>query len=307
MLPAKIDFVPHTLLLITIVVVVVVGSYHSANLGPSCEGPGVLGVRREWMGVIAVVLALGTAGVALGIHQRSQWAIACWAIAMFLLAPVVSRLLNEVRGRNWRDDRANIHQIAIAMLQYEQKYGCFPPAYLSDRDGKPMHSWRVLLLPFLERDDLYNAYDFSEPWDGPNNRRLFHRMPPQFSWRQNAAENDTAAGFLVVVGISTLFPGPTSFRFQGNVADLRSSTLLVVQCANSGITWTEPRDLNFDEIRFTINADAPVPSIRSDCRGGVVVAFADGHTEFLERNTSADVVQRLITGNAQGAEAIKDR
>ena len=35
-----------------------------------------------------------------------------------------------------------------------------------------MHSWRVLLLPYLDRSDLYKAYDFTEPWDGPNNRKL---------------------------------------------------------------------------------------------------------------------------------------
>ena len=60
----------------------------------------------------------------------------------------------------------------MAVANYHETYGCFPPAYVADRDGKPMHSWRVLILPFLEQRELYNAYNFAEPWDGPNNRKL---------------------------------------------------------------------------------------------------------------------------------------
>jgi translation elongation factor EF-Tu-like GTPase len=60
----------------------------------------------------------------------------------------------------------------LAVANYHETYGCFPPAYVADRDGKPMHSWRVLILPFLEQQELYHAYNFAEPWDGPNNRKL---------------------------------------------------------------------------------------------------------------------------------------
>ncbi|HZW34640.1 MAG TPA: DUF1559 domain-containing protein [Isosphaeraceae bacterium] len=45
-------------------------------------------------------------------------------------------------------------------------------SYIADATGKPMHGWRVLILPFLEQSAVYNQYDFSEPWDGPNNPRM---------------------------------------------------------------------------------------------------------------------------------------
>ena len=45
----------------------------------------------------------------------------------------------------------------------------FPPAVIFGPDGKPWHSWRVLILPYLEENELYNAYDFSQPWDSPRN------------------------------------------------------------------------------------------------------------------------------------------
>jgi Protein of unknown function (DUF1559) len=64
----------------------------------------------------------------------------------------------------------------LAVANYHETYGCFPPAYLANRDGKPMHSWRVLILPFLAQQELYRAYNFDEPWNGPNNRNLESRI-----------------------------------------------------------------------------------------------------------------------------------
>ena len=71
----------------------------------------------------------------------------------------------------------NIKQIALALLMYEQAHGSFPPAYTADADGTPLHSWRVLILPYIEQQRLYDQYDFDEPWDGPNNSQLHGMMP----------------------------------------------------------------------------------------------------------------------------------
>ncbi|MDZ7616266.1 MAG: DUF1559 domain-containing protein [Patescibacteria group bacterium] len=61
----------------------------------------------------------------------------------------------------------NLKQVALGLLNYHGRYRVFPPAHLADGDGRPMHSWRVLILPFLEREDIYSQYRFDEPWDGP--------------------------------------------------------------------------------------------------------------------------------------------
>ena len=71
----------------------------------------------------------------------------------------------------------NLKQIALALHNYHDVYGVFPPAYIPDAQGKPKHSWRVLILPFLEEQGTYEKYDFDEPWDGPNNRALLTSMP----------------------------------------------------------------------------------------------------------------------------------
>ena len=51
-----------------------------------------------------------------------------------------------------------------------------------------MHSWRVLILPFLDQQSLYNQYDFREPWNGPNNIKLLNSMPSVLRLPEPASE-----------------------------------------------------------------------------------------------------------------------
>src|SRR5579864_6535484 len=74
----------------------------------------------------------------------------------------------------------NIHNIALALHSYHGIYGSLPPPYIADANGRRMHSWRVLMLPFLDRPDLYEAYRFDEPWDGPNNSKLHDKIVETF-------------------------------------------------------------------------------------------------------------------------------
>ena len=45
-----------------------------------------------------------------------------------------------------------IHMISIivALHNYHDEHGSFPPAYVSDESGRPLYSWRVLILPYLD-------------------------------------------------------------------------------------------------------------------------------------------------------------
>ena len=67
----------------------------------------------------------------------------------------------------------NLQHIALAMLIYQHEHGTLPPAYTVDADGKPLHSWRVLLLPYLGESELYGQLRLDEPWDSRHNRQ-FH-------------------------------------------------------------------------------------------------------------------------------------
>lgn len=151
----------------------------------------------------------------------------------------------------------NLKRIALAMDNYYVTYASFPPAYIADDAGKPIHSWRVLLLPFLGDDEraIYNAYHFDEPWNGPHNRRLAEQMPDVYrcGWVLDRKSMETS--YVVVVGARTAFPGS---RSRKSIPDGTSNTVLAVEYDHSGIHWMEPRDLNFDAIDFELKSRDPI-------------------------------------------------
>src|SRR5262249_15795660 len=111
------------------------------------------------------------------VNQPTQWRRA-GRTAFFWLAPliVVPCLLSydPVPRRASLRSRCknNLKQIGLALHNYSDKYGSLSPAHTDGAHRRHMHSWRVLILPFLDQAPLYNQYRFDEPWDGPNNRKL---------------------------------------------------------------------------------------------------------------------------------------
>jgi hypothetical protein len=220
------------------------------------------------------------------------------AILILLLLPAV----NAVREAARRNECSNqMRQIALAMQSYEIQYRCFPPAYIADENGKPMHSWRVLLLPYLDEQLLYEQYDFSQPWDSPGNLAVAEQVP--FVYRcpstDFAAPNET--NYMVVSGPGMAFEGSRALS-QEDFLDGISRTILVVE-STGHVTWTEPTDLDANQMTFEINGGPG--EIGSDHRGGIaVVVFADVHIDVMSENTSAEDVRAMCTRS--GGEDVSD-
>ena len=136
----------------------------------------------------------------------------------------------------------NLKQIGLAMQSYRQKCGCFPPSFIPGEDGKPKHSWRVLLLPFLGKQDLYGQYRFDEPWDGPNNVALGHQMPAIYHCPSDPTPGPSQTSYAMIVGPDAISDGPTARRMS-DIKDGPANTIMVAEAAKAGISWMEPRDL----------------------------------------------------------------
>src|SRR4051812_18980293 len=67
------------------------------------------------------------------------------------------------------------------MHNYESQYGRFPPAVVYGADGRPLYSWRVLILPYIEQSPLYERFHLDEPWDSPHNIQLLPEMPSSYA------------------------------------------------------------------------------------------------------------------------------
>jgi hypothetical protein len=163
-----------------------------------------------------------------------------------------------------------------------------------------MHSWRVLILPYLEQRQLFEQYDFSEPWDGPNNSKLAAQMPKVYAFHGEYKPGLTTTNYLAVVGVQTMWPGNQP-RQTADVTDSTDSTILVVENAGQGIHWTEPRDLDFATMSFAVNSPNGISSKYLE----PAVVMADGTLRKLQENISPEVLQAMLTANA-GEEVRED-
>lgn len=192
--------------------------------------------------------------------------------------------------------RGRFSYLQLALRNYHEHYGTFPPAWVGDADGKPMHSWRVLLLPFADGNHIYREYRFDEPWNSPHNQQLAARSRNSvYHCPSNARQdNDTHTDYVVVVGPGTAFPGNQS-RSLEEFRDGAENTILVVEIANSEIHWMEPRDLAFDAMSFRVN-DPSRPSISSPHPAGPGVVFADRITAVrLRKDLRPETLKALTT------------
>lgn len=192
--------------------------------------------------------------------------------------------------------KANLGQISAALQSYHKVNGCFPPAYIADKNGKPMHSWRTLILPYLNHNDIYRAYDFNEPWDGPNNKRLSAVQVPEFLCPGDQEAGEAKTTYVAVVAANTAWAGDKP-RKSADLSPL-SRTVMLVEIANSNISWAEPRDLSLDSLATaggTTTLDVSSRHSRfvsysfvRDRRAGASVLMAD-FTEDLIPNTALSV------------------
>jgi hypothetical protein len=187
----------------------------------------------------------------------------------------------------------------LAVANYNSAHGCFPPAYLADRDGKPMHSWRVLILPYLEHSQLYNAYNFAEPWNGPNNRNLADRIGSIYHRLGLDSDQAHTTSFVAVVGPQTAWPGRRAATDK-DLGDGPANTLLVVEVPDGRFLWMEPKDLEFDRMSFRIN-DGSARGLGSRL-GGARVVSASGTVRTLPDDFNPDTLRAMLT--ASGGEEI---
>jgi len=201
---------------------------------------------------------------------------------------------------------SHMHAIARALEAYHSVNGSYPPAYVADKDGRPLYSWRVLLLPYLDRADLYSEFHRDEPWDSPHNRALLNRERISTfvclsEWYSGEAPEN--ASYVRIVGPGTACAGRKPVR-KDDITDGLGSTLLLVEMSDSGIHWAEPRDLDVSEMSYCIN-NSDHPCIRSRHDRGAMVVFCDGRVEFLKNETAPDTVEALTTV-AGGEKVDKD-
>jgi hypothetical protein len=138
--------------------------------------------------------------------------------------------------------------VNVAFHSYESTHGHLPPAAVCGPDGTPLLSWRVLLLPYLEHDKLFDEFHLDEPWDSEHNRPLLDRMPRlyQVHHQRHVTAPPHHTVLKVFVGPGTPFePGAKVTLTPADFPDGLDNTLLFVE-AGDPVPWTKPDDIPFD-------------------------------------------------------------
>jgi hypothetical protein len=189
----------------------------------------------------------------------------------------------------------NLRQIGTAAHNHHDATGSFP-ANLTGPDGRPLLSWRVALLPYLEQEALYRQFRLDEPWDSEHNRRLLTQMPKLYV--VPGREREAAEGLTFYQGFAgpgAVFDTRPGMRLRlADVTDGTSNTLLAVEAADP-VPWTKPADLPFDPA-------GPLPRLGGHHRGGFNALLCDGSIRFVPDRINEQTLRALITYN--GGEVV---
>jgi len=207
-----------------------------------------------------------------------------YAMAVGLLLPAVQKV-REAAGR--AQSQNNLKQIGLAMHNFASAgNGRFPPAAICDNKGKPLLSWRVAILPYIEQENLYKQFKLDEPWDSENNKELIPLMPKTYALPA-APPNPGETHYRVFVGKGAAFDWIQGALLPGDFTDGLSYTWLVVETAE-GVPWTKPDELEYDP-------EKPLPKFGTYHSGGFNALFADGSVRLIFPTVKEKTLRALIT------------
>src|SRR5262249_36090654 len=158
----------------------------------------------------------------------------------------------------------------LALHNYHDAMGAFPGAAMLDKNGKPLLSWRVAILPYLEENELYQEFKLDEPWDSKHNKKLIEKMPKLYAptIKGKPAKANTTY-YQVFTGPDAMFNPKAAFGLRlANVTDGTSNTAMVVEAAQP-VIWSKPDDVVYD-------AKKALPKLGGLFKEGFHVLRADG-------------------------------
>lgn len=194
----------------------------------------------------------------------------------------------------------NIKQLLLSLLNHEASYRSFPAYASFDDNGKPLLSWRVHILPFLEEQALYEKFRLDEPWDSEHNRQLIPLMPDVYLDPSSPkyTVQDGHTHYLGVKGERMMFDGSAQGRGIATITDGTANTIIVVQCNDeAAVPWTKPQDFEPDQ-------KTPLAGLANGFHPGVFLAgFVDGHVQNVSNAIDPEMFWAMLT--ATGGELVR--
>ena len=224
-------------------------------------------------------------------------------VIVVLLGFIALCVLPSVRGARGAARRAqcasNLKQIAFALYNYQDEHGMLPPACTVDAYGKPLHSWRTLLLPYLGQKELYDTIDLTKPWDDPTNATAFETDVALYHC-PGATSQKCQTTYLAIVAPDGCFRGSEP-RSLGVITDDRSFTVMVVEVDTSrSVHWMSPLDASEQMITEAMDAKI-LPHQRA-----LQAACADGSVRSISSEVKPAILRALISIAGGDDEAARE-
>jgi len=192
----------------------------------------------------------------------------------------------------------NMRQMIEAFHHYHHVHGRFPPVYSVDKDGQPLHSWRVLILPYYrpgfrtesEYQGLYDQIRLDEPWDSEHNRQFHAEALRIFQCPSYSHPRDVIPA-----------PGGTFYSAIYGKESTRSGSQIFLVERRTPVNWMDPsREIPFATAIKGINVDAM--GISSYHSGGINVALGDGSVRFITDTIDHETLRALLTVDSKDSQ-----
>ncbi|MCE5266993.1 MAG: DUF1559 domain-containing protein [Planctomycetaceae bacterium] len=231
-------------------------------------------------------------------------------VASLLLVLVIAVVVYVVEEQQYALGRArraqcqgNMKGIAVALAMYQGQYGSLPPAHIDATNGTRMHSWRTIIATQPGLNYAFPAatvYDFQQPWNGPHNTKIGDCRPPAYVCPSDGDANATGrlVNYFVIEGDKTWFPPKNVRSLTGRPAD--AGSILFAEARGLGVGWTEPRDLNYNGMSFSINGSG-APCISSAHPNGANVGMADASIQFINKDIAPEVLKQMLRAPTRAA------
>jgi hypothetical protein len=214
----------------------------------------------------------------------------CPGILAALLLPAVQAAREAARRSSSAN---NLRMLGIALHNYHDTYNEFPPAVVTDANGQPLYSGRVLLLPYLEQAALFNAFDKTQAWDSPANRAISQTALAVFVDPSATPTGPGQCNYAFLTGTGSMFESGRKARIA-DITDGTSNTIMMIEVQTTGPSWAAPGDIDISQLATGLPA--------TNHPGGGQVVLGDGSVRFLSQTIDPQTLRAL--GTRAGNEAV---
>ena len=200
----------------------------------------------------------------------------------------------------------NMKELGLALRAYRHEHGRFPPPYTVDENGNRLHSWRTLILPYIEQRALFAEIQLDEPWNSEHNRKFASTAVRAYHCPSHGNDLPSRTDYVMITGPGTFGAGTEGIVLD-DITDNARQTAIIAEVAQSDIHWMEPRDYDSatGSHRLVAWPEDPInPADLSSCHPGVVnMLMVDGSVKCVPVGIDEKTFKALMT--IRGGEEVE--